>query len=77
MTAVDLAHGDLTGSQQGPEPHWHGFCARQHGLGLDPAAKFLVQAFDRVGGSRRFPLRRGTLLGAEPEVADVTEQGLG
>lgn len=32
------------------------FSARQDGLRLDPSLEFLVQAFDGVRGSDRFPL---------------------
>lgn len=36
--------------------HGLSFGAGQHGLGLDAAAEFLVQAFDRVGGPCQLPL---------------------
>jgi hypothetical protein len=57
LPAVDLAHADLPGGEQGPEQHGHGLGAGQDGLRLDAASEFLVEALDGVGGARRFPLR--------------------
>ena len=57
MPAVDLAHCDLAGGEQRPQEHGHGFGAGQHGLGLDPTAKLLVQTLDGIGGPGGFPLR--------------------
>jgi hypothetical protein len=53
---IDLAHDDLSGSQQGPEEHGGGFRAGQDGLGFDPALELLVQTLDGVRRSDRFPL---------------------
>ncbi len=58
LPAVDLAHADLPGGEQGPEQHGHGLGAGQDGLRLDASAELLVEALDGVGGARRFPLRR-------------------
>ena len=54
--AIDLSHDDLPRGHQSPKQHRHGLGAWQHGLGLDAAAEFLVQAFDRICRSGRFPL---------------------
>src|ERR1700730_15164937 len=42
MPAIDLAHGDLAGSQQRPEQHGSRIRRRQHGLRLDPTLELLV-----------------------------------
>jgi hypothetical protein len=46
--AIDLAHLDLAGCEQGSEQHRHGLRRGQHGLRLDSAAEFLVQPLDRI-----------------------------
>ena len=73
MPAVDRAHLDLPGGQQGPEQHRHGLGAGQHGLGLDPTAEFLVQALYRVCGAGRFPLRRIEAGEAEEAITGFLE----
>jgi hypothetical protein len=71
LPSVDLAHGDLGGSEQRPEQHGGGFGAGQHGLGLDPALELLVQALDRVRGSYRLPLARREADESEEFVAGL------
>ena len=56
MPAIDLAHADLTGSEQRPEQHGRGIRRWQHGLRLDPSLEFLVQPLNGVGGAGAAPL---------------------
>src|SRR6516162_6853843 len=58
LPSVDLAHGDLARSKQCPEQHRRGLGGRQYRLGLDAALELLMEAFDRVGGTRALPLAR-------------------
>ena len=52
LPSVDLAHGDLTCGEQGPEQHRSSFGGRQNCLGLDAALELLMEPFDRIGGAR-------------------------
>ena len=49
LPSVHLAHGDLTGGDQGPEQHGGRLRRRQHGLRLDAALELLVQPLDGIG----------------------------
>ena len=67
LPAIDLAHVDLAGGEQGPEQHDGGVCTRQHGLRLDPSFELLVQPLDRIGRARVAPLvRRQSREGEQP-----------
>ncbi len=43
LPAIDLAHIDLTGSEQRPEQHRRRICRWQHGPGFDPLLELFVQ----------------------------------
>ena len=73
LPSVDLAQGDLGGSEQRPEQHGGGFGVGQHGLGLDPALELLVQALDCVRGSYRLPLARREAGESEEFVAGLLQ----
>jgi hypothetical protein len=69
LPAIDLAHVDLSGSEQRPEQHGRGVGRRQHGLGLDPPLELLVQPLDGVGRPRASPLARRQAGEGEQPVA--------
>ena len=56
MPSINLAHVDLTGTQQCPEQHGCSVGRWQHGLRLDPPLELLVQPLDGIGGARAPPL---------------------
>ena len=56
MPAIDLAHVDLSGSEQCPKQHGGGIGRWQHGLGLDPSLELLVQSLNGIGGAHAAPL---------------------
>jgi hypothetical protein len=58
LPAIDLAHIDLTGSEQRPEQHCRRICRWQHGLGFDPPLELFVQTLDRIRCSCASPLAR-------------------
>src|SRR3954465_2088917 len=58
IPAIDPAQGDLAAGEQRPEQHAGGLGARQQALRLDPPLELLVQPFNGIRGSDRFPLFR-------------------
>jgi hypothetical protein len=58
LPSIDFAHGDLSGTNQGPEQR-RCLGRGQHGLRLDAALELIVQPLDRFGRTRRLPMARG------------------
>ncbi len=54
--AIDLAHADLAGGEQGPEQHGCGLRRGQHGLRLDAPLELFMQPLNGVRGPCRLPL---------------------
>jgi hypothetical protein len=51
LPAINLAHADLAGGEQGPEQHGSSFRRWQHRLRLDFALELLVQSLDFIRGA--------------------------